>query len=567
MKSFVLAAACLCNGALAPAQRPLLPAHSLTEIIAPESLDLEMYSRIRDEGFNHSYVMQYAGALTDDIGPRLTGSPAMMRANEWARAQLAAMGCSNTHLESWGEFGMAWTQRNTSVAMQTPSAGVFHAQATPWSPSTHGPVTKAEVVFVPELKEEKAFQLWKGQLRGKVILYGGDKADYNPDKAPAFTHLSPKDLHSLTAYPPADGAGEVTPTLLAHIRAGVEQSLFQLRVGEFFKAEGAVAILVPGGSGGVLHDDINSSLSWFVYEPQHRQEIPEAVIATENYDRMLRLLQHKVPVSVDINIDTAFGNEHAIGYNTIAEIPGTDPTLKDEVVMVGGHLDSWIGGTGATDNGAGAVVAMEAIRILKTLKVHPRRTIRIALWGGEEELMYGSVRYVDQHFATVTENNSPQNQELPDLLRPMTALPTLTHEGAKLDAYYNLDEGTGKILGIYTGDNQGAGAIFAQWIKPIEDLGVTTISERQSGLTDHVAFQRVGLPGYAFLQDPRDYEDRTHHSDLDTFEHLSEPDLKQAAVVEAIFLYNTAQRDRMLPRPVPPSLPKQLPDLYPDAAK
>jgi hypothetical protein len=541
---------------------------------AVETLNLGMYSKIRDEGFNHSHVMEYASALFDDIGERLTGSPAMARANEWTRAQLAAMGCANAHLESWGEFGMAWTQVGAGLELVKPDPAVFLAQASPWSPATQGAVT-SEVIAVPGLSSESEFANWKGKLRGKVILYGrgGESPDVDPDKVPAMEHYDAAKLAELAQYPlKGDLIGDMGPGFDANFFRGVFEGLaFQEKVGKFFAEEGAVAILVASGSGGVLHDDTNSSLGWFVYRPEHKQAIPEEVVSDEGWDRMSRLLEHQVPVSVKLHIDTVFGGDHEQGYDTIAEIPGTDPALKDEVVMVGGHLDSWIAGTGATDNGAGAIVAMEAMRILNTLGVKPRRTIRIGLWSGEEQGIFGSLGYVQQHFATIHYSNDAKDAVLPLFVQPMTAPPTLKPEGAKLDAYFNMDNGSGKLMGIYAEGNVGAGEIFAQWMAPLKDLGMTTVTERNTGATDHVPFQMAGLPGFQFIQDPRDYDSRTHHTNLDTYEHLSEPDLRQAAVVEAIFLYNAAMRDAMLPRPALPSNGggpvKPLEGLYPDAVK
>jgi carboxypeptidase Q len=554
----------------ANAQQEVPQAKTMPAVIVAaerEELDLDMYSRIRDEGFSHSHVMEYASALFDDIGPRLTGSPAMARANEWTRAQLASMGCSNAHLESWGEFGMSWTQLSASLDMVKPVPGVFLAQATPWSPATPGTVV-ADVIHVPGLKAESDFAAWRGKLKGKIILYGLAQAspDVDPDSVPTMDHYAAAKLKDLSQYPLNDASPGSQAKLFPTIFAG---KAFQEKVGRFFAAEGAVAVLEPSGSGGVLHDDTNYSLGWYVYRPERRQALPEEVIADEAWDRMSRLLDHKVSVSLAINIATQFGDEHTQGYDTIAEIPGTDPKLKDEVVMVGGHLDSWIAGTGATDNGAGVIAAMEAMRILNSLHVKPRRTIRIALWSGEEEGIFGSTGYVSNHYASFHYSGAKEDVDVPLFLRAMTEAPTLKPEAAKLDAYYNLDNGTGKLLGIYTEGNEGIAAIFSQWMKPVEDLGMTTITERRTGSTDHVPFQQAGLPGFQFIQDPRDYDHRTHHTNLDTYEHLSEPDLKQAAVIEAIFLYNTAMRDEMLPRPKLPlnGNDKPLEGLYPDAAK
>jgi carboxypeptidase Q len=290
----------------------------------------------------------------------------------------------------------------------------------------------------------------------------------------------------------------------------------------------------------------------------------------EHYNRLVRMVQNHVPVTLEVNIDAKFTGDHEHGYNTVAEISGTDPKLKEQVVMVGGHLDSWISGTGATDNGAGSAVAMEAVRILKALDIKPRRTIRIALWSGEEQGIYGSQGYAKQHFGTFAEPTPPEPANLPAYMRHKGAL-TTTKEWETLDAYYNLDNGTGRVRGVYTQENLPIGSIFAQWIAPLKDLGVSTISYQNTGGTDHLSFDAMGLPGFQFIQDPMDYETRTHHSDMDTVDRLHAPDLAQAAVVEAIFLYNTSERDEMMPRKPFPHPEKEnerttpIPDIYPNA--
>ena len=272
-----------------------------------------------------------------------------------------------------------------------------------------------------------------------------------------------------------------------------------------------------------------------------------------------------------MDVETKFTGDHEHGFDTVAEIPGTDPRLKDEVVMVGGHLDSWIAGSGATDNGAGSVVALEVMRILNALPVKPRRTIRIALWSGEEQGLLGSKGYVGQHFGSFPLSTAPDQIELPEFLRKPAGPLTLKPEQKFISAYFNVDNGTGQIRGIYTQGNAAVDHIFAQWMTPLKDLGVTTISNRDTGGTDHLSFDAVGIPGFQFIQDPMDYETRTHHSNMDTYERLQSADLKQIAVVEAIFVYNTAMREQMIPRkPLPhPELVEQqskpLPGLYPTA--
>jgi len=338
------------------------------------------------------------------------------------------------------------------------------------------------------------------------------------------------------------------------------------KVTKFLADEHAIAIVVPsrdgrnnGGSGGTIFDDSNYSSGWYSYQREHAEPLPMVVMAIENYGRVYRLLKANVPVTIEMSLEAEFTGDHEHGFDTIAEIPGADPKLKDEVVMVGGHLDSWASGTGATDNGAGTVVAMEVMRILNTLKVQPRRTIRVALWTGEEEGEFGSYGYVKQHFGFVPLSTAPDQAKLPDWLRKPSGPVELKPEQQKISGYFNVDNGTGKIRGVYMQQNAAMANIFEQWMKPLEDLGVTTITMRDTGGTDHEAFDAVGIPGFQFIQDMLDYGSRTHHSNMDTYERLQPDDLAQAATVEAIFVYNTAMRDQMLPRkPLPhPELDEQ----------
>lgn len=510
-----------------------------------ESLDYGMYQRIREEAIGHSHIMEYASGLMDGIGPRLTGSPNAKRANEWTRDQLTAMGCSNAHLEDWGEFGIGWQQVNTWVRMFSPDTAVFIAQASPWSPSSNGAVT-APVVWV-DIKDEKDLEKYKGKLAGKIVLYGEMREVKPIDKA-LFSHLEDDDLKKLAEYPLAKREGDGFQGFLKRLA-------FREKVGKFFADEKAVAVLLPsrdgrnnGGSGGTIFDDTGSTFGWFVYRREHASPIPSAVMAIENYGRVYRLLKAHVPVNIEMNIDTKFTGDHEHGFDTVAEIPGTDPKLKDEIVMVGGHLDSWAAGTGATDNGAGSVVAMEVMRILNTLQVKPRRTIRIGLWTGEEEGEFGSYQYVKQHFGFVPRSTDPEQLKLTEFDRKPAGPVETKPEYQKLSAYFNLDNGGGRIRGIWLQENAALAPIFAQWMEPLKDLGVTTITMRNTGGTDHEAFDAIGLPGFQFIQDRLDYGSRTHHSNMDTYERLQEEDLAQAATVEATFVYNAAMRDQMLPR-------------------
>jgi Zn-dependent M28 family amino/carboxypeptidase len=278
-----------------------------------------------------------------------------------------------------------------------------------------------------------------------------------------------------------------------------------------------------------------------------------------------------VPVNIELNVDTKFTGDHEQGYDTVAEIPGTDPQLKDEIVMVGGHLDSWAAGTGATDNGAGSLVAMEVMRILNALGAKPRRTIRVALWSGEEEGLFGSYGYVKQHFGSFPLSDTPEQRQMPDFMRKPAGPLTVKPEQKLVSAYFNVDNGGGRIRGVYLQGNAAIAPIFAQWLAPLKDLGVTTLTMRNTGGTDHLSFDAVGIPGFQFIQDELDYETRTHHSNMDTYERLLPEDMKQAAVVEAIFVYNAAMRDQMLPRkPLPhPELEEKrntpLPNVMPGA--
>jgi hypothetical protein len=537
---------------------------------ATESLDLGMYNAIRDEGLEHSHVMDYAGGLIDGIGPRLTGSPNMAKANAWTRDQLTKMGCVNAHLEDWGEFGMGWQQLNTWVRMVEPDTAIFVAQATPWSPSSNGPV-KAEAISVV-INEEADLAKYKGKLGGKIVLLGAMREVPSTDK-PLFERYDEKQLKELEAYPLENANADMQ----ARIERYMKRIMLTRKILPFLSEEKPAGVIVPsrdgksGGGTGIIFDDNGAALGRTPYHRDTAVPFPVVVTQIENYGRVFRLLKHNVPVTIEMNVETKFTGDHEHGFNTIAEIPGTDPKLKDEVVMVGGHLDSWIAGTGATDNGAGSIVALEVMRILTSLKAKPRRTIRIALWSGEEEGLFGSKGYANQHFGSYPLSTAPDQMNMPEFLRKPAGPIEVKPEQKMVSAYFNVDNGTGKIRGIYTQDNGTVYDIFKQWMAPLADLGVTTITNQNTGGTDHLSFDAVGVPGFQFIQDDADYETRTHHSNMDTYEHLVPADLKQIATVEAIFVYNAAMRDKMIPRkPFPhPELRDQqnapLPGLYPTA--
>jgi carboxypeptidase Q len=534
-----------------------------------ESIDLNAYNSIREEGLQHSHVMDYAGGLIDGIGPRLTGSPNMAKANAWTRDQLTKMGCVNAHLEDWGEFGMGWQQLNTWVRMTEPDTAVFVAQATPWSPSTNGPVTGQAISVVVD--DASDVSKYKGKLSGKIVLLGAMRDVPVPDK-PFFERYSDKDLKDLESLP-LEGNDVAAQARERYIkRAKLLKELLPL-----LAEEKVAGVIVPsrdgmyGGGTGIIFDDNGAALGRTPYHKDTAISFPVVVAQIESYGRVFRLLQNHVPVSIEMDVETKFTGDHEHGFDTVAEIPGTDPKLRDQVVMVGGHLDSWISGTGATDNGAGSIVALEVMRILNALPVKPRRTIRIALWSGEEEGLLGSKGYAAQHFGSFPLSTAPDQMDLPESMRKPAGPLTLKPEQKLISAYFNVDNGTGRIRGIYTQGNVAVGSIFEQWMAPLKDLGVTTISNRNTGGTDHLSFDAVGIPGFQFIQDHMDYATRTHHSNMDTYEHLQPADLKQIAVVEAIFVYNAAMREQTIPRkPLPhPELlegqTKPLTNLYPTA--
>jgi carboxypeptidase Q len=447
-------------------------------------------------------------------------------------------------------------QLNTWLRMTSPDSAVFIAQAGPWSPTTKGPVS-ASAVWV-DINGEKDFEKYRGKLAGKIVLLGDMRAVKPVDK-PLFTRYDDAELKGLEDYP-------LAPTN-RNLQIYLQRALFREKIGKFLAEEHAIAALFPsrdgennGGSGGTIFDDNGTSFGMQVYHREQANPIPLAVMAIENYGRVYRLLKANVPVTLELNIDSQFTGDNERGFDTVAEIPGTDPKLKDEVVMLGGHLDSWISATGATDNGAGSVVAMEVMRIFNTLHIKPRRTIRVALWTGEEQGLFGSEGYVAQHFGVIPRSTDPDQLKLPEWARKVTGPVQIKPEQEKISAYFNVDNGSGKIRGIYLQQNGAVGTIFKQWMEPLKDVGVTTITLRNTGGTDHLSFDEVGIPGFQFIQDPLDYVSRTHHSNMDTYERLQAEDLAQAAFVEAMFVYNAAMRDQMLPRkPFPhPELEQQL---------
>jgi Zn-dependent M28 family amino/carboxypeptidase len=467
--------------------------------------------------------------LTDRYGPRLTNSPQFRRAGEWAASQLKEWGLSNVHLEKWSTAGgrggamPSWevTEYNGAMVEPTYMALVGYPQA--WSGSTDGRVTGEAILA--QFQAPADLDKWHGKLKGKIVLTV-DAPELQFPATPLAHRYSDEELLALVP--------EVLPTGNAGGRGGrggplaamtpEERQAFQEKQRAFFADEGVLATVTAsarGESGTVFAS--NGSLR--TGDPT--KNIPSVAITAENYNRIARLLAHQVTVKLAFDIKTKFDTSDTDSFNVIAEIPGS--SKPNELVMVGGHFDSWHMGTGATDNGAGSGVAMEAMRILKSLNLKMDRTVRMALWGGEEEGLLGSAAYVKEHFAD-----------------PAVMKPTAEHAGVA--GYFNVDNGTGRIRGIYLQENEMARPIFEQWFAALKDLTPGVITIRNTGGTDHQSFDRVGLPGFQFIQDPMDYETRTHHSNMDVYDRIQQADMEQMAIIEAVFVYNAATRPDKLPR-------------------
>jgi carboxypeptidase Q len=513
----------------------LLAALAAPSFAAEEAVDLEMVTRIRDEGFTNSKVMDTVGYLTDVIGPRVTGSPQMREANDWTRQRLESWGLANAHLEGF-PFGRGWSLERAIVQMIKPSSATLLAVPRGFTPGTEGP-RRGKVVKV-KIESEADAEKYRGQLAGRIVLLGESRDTANPDK-PQFTRYTEPQLDELARYdvaPVRRGAPVDRETAARRLR-------LQRMLRPFFVTEKALATIEvsPTDAGVVL---VGRGGSWVKGEDPG---VPALVMAAEQYNRLARLVDRDVEVELELDIRARFHDEDPTAYNTIAEIPGTDK--RGEVVMLGAHLDSWHAATGATDNAAGSAVVMEAVRILQALDVKPRRTIRIALWSGEEQGLLGSKAYVAEHFGTRAGTPDPRERDLPSFLRRDPTGPVTTKpDHARLSAYFNIDNGTGKIRGIYAERNAAVAPIFQAWLRPLHDLGATTVTLRHTGGTDHLSFDAVGLPAFQFIQDEADYSTRTHHTNLDVYDRLQKNDLMQAAVVLATFTYDAAMRPERLPR-------------------
>jgi carboxypeptidase Q len=514
-------------------------------LCSQEKVDLETTSRIRYEGFHNSKVMEFATGLMDSIGERLTGSPNMKRANEWTRDQFTAMGLSKAHLEPWGPFGRGWANQYVNARMTSPDVVPLLVYAKAWTPGTNGVVTGKCIRVNIEKKED--FDKYKGKLAGMIAILGAD-AEVKPITEAPYKRLSDDDLAKTAEY---EIPGERPPFRMAEI---AKRRQFAKDLNQFFADEKVLAVIDHSrgaAGGGTVFVQSGGS-----YKPGETTTVPQLTMASEHWTRIARLLQQKKDVTLELNVTNTFYDDDPMQYDTIAEIPGTDK--KDEVVMLGAHLDSWHAGTGATDNGAGTIVMMEAVRILKALDIKPRRTIRIGLWSGEEEGLLGSQGYVEKHFGSRPPMDDPNMKGMPTLLRREAGDVTVKPEQAKVSAYFNVDNGTGKIRGVHLQENAAVAPIFEAWMRPFKDLGMTTLTMRNTGGTDHLSFDAVGIPGFQFIQDPIEYETRTHHSNMDVYDRLQPEDLKQISVIVASFVYDAAMRDQMLPRkPIEKPLPKE----------
>ena len=509
-----------------------------------EPFDYAMMGRIRDEGLNRSQVMDHISWLSDVYGPRLTGSPALQQASEWAMKKFAEWGFTNPHQERFA-FGKGWSLVRFSANMIAPQVQPLIAYPRSWSRGTKGPVT-AGVVRV-QIASEADFATYRGTLAGKIVLMQPAR-QVRMLEGPIILRMTGPNLveGETMPVPPARGGPASDDSAATVPVAPATDAAFRSKLDEFLNAEGVVAIFDRGSNSDMAAG--GSDLSWQTQRPDGGtvfpggplargatagKAVPAVTLAVEHYNRMIRVLDKGVPVTIELNLQTAFYDESTPnGFNTIAEMPGSD--LASELVLIGAHLDSHPYATGATDNATGSAAMMEALRILKAAGVRPRRTIRIALWGGEEQGLLGSRAYVSDHLADI---------------RTMTLKP----EHARMSAYFNSDNGTGRVRGIWLQSNMAVRPIFEQWIAPLRDLGVTTIGPRSVVSTDHVSFDNAGIPAFQFLVDRLEYNSRTHHSNMDTFDRVQRDDMVQQATVIAIFVYNAGMREEQLPRKALPA--------------
>lgn len=518
-------------------RKTLLAAAAALALAIPavsQSSDLTMTTRIMDEGFNRSQVMLTAAYLSDQIGPRLTNSPAMRKAEGWTMGKFSEWGLTNVHKEGF-EFGRGWWIESSSVKMVSPRPIQLTAIPIAWTPATNGAVT-AEVIVAP-LSNPGDFAKWKGKLRGKIVLVTKPDTGSEPG-TPAFKRWTDDELAKMDQFQQPTYDPDATDRRIKRLG-------FAKAMDAFLQEEGAVAYATKSRlDGKLVHGE------GYLFGVGDTVKTPGVEIAAEDYRRLARLAGMGLAPTVSIDNQVRFDDSDSKAYNVIADIPGT---AKDgSYVMAGAHLDSWVAGDGSADNGAGTAMIMEAARILSKMP-KPKRTIRFALWAGEEQGILGSLAYVEQHFVSRGGNASATGMARYygwDNRWPITTKP----EWSKMAAYFNIDNGSGKLRGIYAENNPAVVPIFKEWLTPFNSMGASSVVIRKTGGTDHVFMQAVGLPGFQFIQDPLDYGSRIHHTSVDTFDHLKGDDMRQAAVILAAFLWNAANGDA-LPRPPLPTQP------------
>ena len=500
-----------------------------TPAFAQEPVNDTVVAQIKAEAFQRSEVMDTLSWISDVYGPRLTGSPTLRQAAEWARDQLTKWGFANAALEPSGSSSRGWSIDRFSIEMTEPQYMRITGYPRAWSPAIAAPLSGTPVVV--EVKSKEDFEKYRGKLKGAIVMNGRPELrdiGFQPDAK----RLTDEELKKQEGQidPGAAAFPNVPKNYWDEEDEFVKGLEKQKEIYEFFAKEGIAALVTPSAIGGNVRTDGFYDHAW---HPSY----PGFVFSREHYGRIVRMLDRKQPVKVSLTLAVK-AVERVDGFNVVAEFPGTDAALQAEVVMLGGHLDSWHSGTGATDNGAGVAVALEAMRILKAIGVKPRRTIRVALWSGEEQDYFGSMGYVERHFGTI---------------KTMALKP----EHARLSGYFNLDNGSGRIRGVNLQGNEAARPIFEAWLRPFNYLGASTLTTLNTGGTDHMPFDAVGLPGFQFIQDPLNYESKVHHSNLDVVEEAVPEDLQQASAILASFVYHAAMRDAMLPR-------KPLPKPHPD---
>jgi hypothetical protein len=601
--------------AQAPPEKPAAAAEAKSQAARTSTDPID---RIKDEGLNRSQVMATLSYLTDVIGPRLTGSPGLKRANEWTCQTLNKWGLANAHMEAWGPFGKGWTLKRFSAQVIEPQCIPLIAFPKAWSPSTEGLLTAPVVYF--NAKSEAEFDKFKGKVKGAIVLTGpprevsarfealatrktdkdllqlADAAEPTPFRAdqiigqggnrnPPQGRQGEPDGRSAPPPSPASGAApspsgtpsagqppsrrmRFSPEMRAQMELARKKSKFLADEGAALlvdcstQGDGGTLFVsgasIPGAPGFPMPGQAPGARRVSAWDKDAPKIPPQIVVAKEQYNRMVRMIEQGEKLKMSVDLSGQFHDDDLMCYNTIAEIPGSD--LKDEVVMLGGHMDSWHSGTGATDNAAGVSVAMEAVRILKALDLKPRRTVRIGLWTGEEQGLLGSRAYVAQHFgksydamAAMFGSPEPSGEKKEKESAGDKAAPEAKPEYVKFSAYFNLDNGTGKIRGVYLQGNEAVRPIFRKWLQPFRDMGASTLTISNTGGTDHLSFDGIGLPGFQFIQDDIHYDTRTHHSNQDVYDNIQADDMKQAAVIMASFVYNTAMKEEKLPRKPAPS--------------